>query len=66
VKVTFDEENDALYFRLDDTPIVESEAIRPGLILDYDHEERVVGVEILGLVDRIDRAELRSMRFEVA
>jgi uncharacterized protein YuzE len=64
--VTFDEENDALYFRLDDTPIVESEETRPGVILDFDSDNRVVGVEILGLVDRMDRAELRSMRFEVA
>jgi uncharacterized protein YuzE len=52
--------------RLDQTPVVESETVHPGVILDYDAEERVVGIEILGIVDRIDRAELRSMVFEVA
>jgi uncharacterized protein YuzE len=66
VKVTFDEANDALYVRFDDTPIVESETIRPGVILDYDDKDQVVGVEILGVVNRIDRGELRSMHFEVA
>ncbi len=65
MRVTFDEASDALYMRLDDTPIVESEAIRPDLVLDFDSEDQVVGVEILGIVDRIDRGELRSMRFEV-
>lgn len=66
MKVTLDEANDALYMRLDQTPVVESETVHPGVILDYDAEERVVGIEILGIVDRIDRAELRSMVFEVA
>jgi uncharacterized protein YuzE len=66
VKVTFNEESDALYVRLDQTPIVESEEIRPGVILDYDEKDQVVGVELLGVVERIDRTDLRSMHFEVA
>jgi uncharacterized protein YuzE len=66
VKVTFDEANDALYVRLDNTPTVESETIEPGVILDYDEREQVVGVEILGVINRIDRNELCSMHFEVA
>jgi uncharacterized protein YuzE len=66
VKVTFNEQDDALYVRLDQTAIVESEEVRPGVILDFDSNDQVVGVELLGVVDRIDRAELRSMHFEVA
>lgn len=66
MKVTFDEAGDALYVRFDDTPIVESETVRPGVILDYDVNDQVVGVEILGVIGRIDRDELRSMHFEVA
>ena len=66
MKVTFDEVSDALYVRLDDSPIVESETIRPGVILDYDEKDQVVGVEILSVVNRIERGELRSMHFEVA
>ena len=65
MKVTFDEASDALYVRLDDTPVMESETIAPGVILDYDEKDQVVGVEILGVVNRIDPDELRSMRFEV-
>ncbi|MBN1631694.1 MAG: DUF2283 domain-containing protein [Thermoleophilia bacterium] len=66
MRVTFDEASDALYLRLDDTPIAESETVRPGVVLDYDAKDRVVGVEILGLIDRIDRGDLRSMHFELA
>jgi uncharacterized protein YuzE len=57
---------DALYVRLDETSVAESEAVRPGVILDFDERDRVVGIEILGVLNRIDRAQLRSMHFEVA
>jgi uncharacterized protein YuzE len=52
--------------RLVETPVVESETVHPGVTLDYDENGRVVGVEIFGIVDRIDRSELRSIQLEVA
>ena len=38
MRIKVDKENDALYFRLDETTIVESEEVRPGVILDYNAE----------------------------
>ena len=38
MKVKVDKEADVLYFRLDEHRIVESEEIRPGVILDFDEE----------------------------
>ncbi len=35
MKRTLDREGDALYFRLDDSPIVESEKVRPVVVLDF-------------------------------
>jgi len=49
MRLKVDRENDALYFRLDESTIVESEEVRPGLILDFDARGRVVGIEILHL-----------------
>jgi uncharacterized protein YuzE len=46
VKVTVSEKDDALYFRLDQKPIVGSEEVRPGVILDYDERDQVVGLEL--------------------
>ncbi len=34
MRLKIDKENDALYFRLDETAIVESEEVEPGVILD--------------------------------
>ena len=55
-----------LYFRLDESRIVESEEIRPGVILDYDKDDRVVGVEFLGISTRATKEELSSMQFQTA
>ena len=58
-----DKRVDALYFRLDDSGIVESEEIRPGVILDYDDDDQVVGVEFLDVSKRAPENELASVEF---
>lgn len=59
-----DKENDALYFRLDESAIVESEKVQPGVILDFDASGRVVGVEMLTLSLRTQPDTLRLLEFE--
>jgi uncharacterized protein YuzE len=36
MKLKIDRESDALYLRLDEAAIVESEEVQPGVILDFD------------------------------
>ncbi|MBN1902162.1 DUF2283 domain-containing protein, partial [Candidatus Sumerlaeota bacterium] len=55
-----------LYFRLDEAAIVDSEEIKPGVILDYDANENVVGIEILGLSKRVPAEMLKSLQFDTA
>ncbi len=52
MKLKVDKENDALYFRLDESAIFESEEVQPGVILDFNVDGRVVGIEILALSTR--------------
>lgn len=66
MKVHFDEKTDALYFRLDDSKIIESEEVKPGIILDFNEKNQVVGVEILNVKKRVPEASLKEMKFEVA
>jgi uncharacterized protein YuzE len=47
VKVTYDPEVDILRILLSDAPIEESDEDKPGVILDYDKDGNVVGLEIL-------------------
>ena len=64
MKLKIDKENDALYFRLDEEKIVESEEVEKGVILDYDAQGQVVGIEILNLSTRIDPAKLHLLQLE--
>ena len=64
MKLKVDRESDALYFRLDEAAIVESEDVQPGVILDFDKNQRVVGVEILSISRRASVENLRILQFE--
>jgi uncharacterized protein YuzE len=66
MKLKVDEENDALYFRLDESSIVESEEVQPGVILDFNAAGHVVGVEMLNLSMRTAAEQLRVLQFETA
>lgn len=66
MKVHFDEKADALYLRLDDSKVVESEEVRPGIVLDFNEKNEVVGIEILKVKSRVPSANLKKFQFEVA
>jgi len=66
VRLHYDEESDALYLRLDDSPIEGSDEVQPGIILDFNAAGQVVGIEVLGLKERVPGANLRQIQFEVA
>lgn len=66
MRVHFDKQSDAIYFRLDDSKIVESEEVKPGIILDFNEHDQVVGVEILNAGKRVPESSLKQMLFEVA
>jgi uncharacterized protein YuzE len=66
MRVRFDSETDALYIRLDEAKISESAEVAPGLVLDFDAENRVVGIEVLDAQKRLPAAQLKQIQFEVA
>jgi uncharacterized protein YuzE len=66
MKVTVDKEADALYMRLSDARIRDSEEVKPGLILDYDDDNNLVGIELLRLSERVPSASLKSVMIESA
>ena len=47
MKVTYDPEVDVLRILLSSAPIAESDEDKPGVILDYDQDGNLVGLEIL-------------------
>ena len=64
--VRVDHAADAIYLNLTDRPIKESEEVADGIVVDYDAEGRIVGVEILDASKRTDDPEvLKQFSFEL-
>ncbi|MCY4616353.1 MAG: DUF2283 domain-containing protein [Chloroflexi bacterium] len=66
MKLRVDPQADALYLRLDNSAIVESDEVSPGIVLDYNEADEVVGVEMLGLSRRSPDVALTALDFETA
>jgi uncharacterized protein YuzE len=54
MRVRVDRDADAVYVNLTDRPIKDSAEIAEGIVVDYDDEGRIVGVEILDASKRTD------------
>lgn len=64
MRLHVDKEADALYLRLDDSKIVESEEVSPGVVLDYNEQNQVVGIEMLNLSKRAPQLDPKSLQFD--
>jgi uncharacterized protein YuzE len=65
MKVSFDEKSDAIYIRLDESKIIESEEIQPGIVFDFNEANQVIGIEILKVKNRIPLESLKQFQFEI-
>ena len=45
--VKYDRDADAAYIRFSPDTVVESEEVADGVVLDYDRDGRIVGMEVL-------------------
>ena len=59
-----DKEADTLSLRLDESVIIDSEEASPGVVLDYNDANEVVGVELLQLSKRSATLNLSALQFE--
>jgi uncharacterized protein YuzE len=64
MRLKVDQQADALYLTLGETPASSSEEVSPGIILDYDQQGRVVGIEMLYLSKRAPEIDFRQLLFE--
>ena len=64
MKLRVDEEADALHLQLVDVPVEESAEVAPGVIVEYDKSNQVVGIEVLYLSKRPHPVNLLDFQFE--
>ncbi len=58
MKVKYDQEVDVLTIRFSDVPVEESDQDKPGVILDYDKDGKIVGIEILNASKQIENPKV--------
>jgi uncharacterized protein YuzE len=58
--VRYDKDVDALYIDLSDADVVDTIEIEPGVMLDYDKDGTVIGVEILDFMERLQEEPAQS------
>lgn len=64
MRLHVDKEADALYLRLDDSKIIESDEVAARVILDYNEQHQVVGIEMLYLSRRTPKLKTTTLEFE--
>ena len=64
MKVKYDQEVDVLTIQFSNAPVEESDEDKPGIILDYDKDGNIVGIEILNASKRMENP--RSLEYAVA
>lgn len=64
MKVTYDTETDVLRILLTDAAIEESDEEKPGLILDYDAQGGLVGLELLNASQQVQNP--KSVEYAIA
>ncbi|HET54373.1 MAG TPA: DUF2283 domain-containing protein [Ignavibacteria bacterium] len=66
MKLYYDEKVDALYIRFDNSNIIESEEVKDGIVLDYNQDDQVVGIEILNISKRVSLPDLKKVQLDFA
>ena len=64
MKITYDRETDTLQLVFTSAPVEESDEDKPGVIIDYDKNGNVVGMEILDASKRIE--DPQAVRLDIA
>lgn len=66
MKLKADQRADALYLTLSERSASRTEEVAPGVLVDYDEQDRVVGIEMLYLSKRAPEIDIRRLLFESA
>ncbi len=61
MKIEYDQQADAMYIRLRAGSVAESDEVRPGVVLDFDSEGQVLGIEMLDVSKRTDNPRELAM-----
>ena len=65
MQMTYSKQADAMYIRFSEDgegKVARTEEIKPGLLLDYDHEGHLYGIELLDVSTQVPREALKILQ----
>ena len=65
MKITLDDEADALYIQFQEGKVAKTLKLQDGILMDVDEAGRVFGIEILDVSSRIPSETLRRINIEL-
>lgn len=66
MKMSIDSEADAIYIKFMEAEVFESEQVAPGVILDFDSEDNIIGIELLEISRKIRLFDPDKIAVEVS
>ncbi len=64
MKIEFSKTADALYIYFREIEVTRSQDIQDGVVVDFDDEGQIVGIEILDVSSRLSLADLSNVSIE--
>jgi uncharacterized protein YuzE len=64
MKIEYDREVDALYIRIQDKKISRTKELEEGINLDIDADGKIIGLEIIGAVERYNQKDIFNIATE--
>lgn len=64
MKIEYDREVDALYIRIQEKYVARTRELEEGINLDIDEDGKIIGLEIIGAIERYDRKDIFNIATE--
>ena len=64
MRIAFDQEADALYVQIHEAYVAHVKEIEEGVIVDFDRDRKIIGIEILDVTKRFPLEDLVNLNIE--
>jgi len=64
MKIEYDSEVDALYIRIQEKEVSHTKELEEGLNIDLDEKNKVIGLEIIGAIERYSQKDIFNISTE--
>jgi uncharacterized protein YuzE len=64
MRIQYDREADALYIQMQEKKVTKTKEVEEGLLVDFDEEDKLIGIEILDATKRFELSDIVNLHVE--